>query len=204
MSRRNTVLITLLAAFVVTPSLAAGQTFGIGPRLSFVRGDITTATPATSFSGGTMRLSTSPHIAIEVALDYRTKKSEDGLQRMREVPIQGSMLIFLVRRTFSPYLLGGMGIYSQVTDVMTETPGIFVNVERTRKTGVHLGFGAELFVSRHAAIFGDYRFRFVKFGQAASDGEPIHIPGSSVIPGLDKVKISHHGSMWTSGVAFYF
>ena len=194
----------LLSALVMmsVPNPAAAQSFGIGPRLSFVRGDITTATPSTSFTGATMRMSTSRHVALEVALDYRVKKSDDALTRVREVPIQGSLLLFLVRRGFSPYLLGGMGIYSELTDAATSEG--FVNTMLTRKTGVHLGFGAEIFLGRHAALFGDYRFRFVKFGDVASGDELIHIPGSSVIPGLDQVKISHHGSMWTSGVAFYF
>ena len=56
----------------------------------------------------------------------------------------------------------------------------------------------EIRVARHTALFGDYRLRFVKFGDAASGGEPVNIPG------LDKLKLSHQGSMWTGGVAFYF
>ena len=65
-----------------------------------------------------------------------------------------------------------------------------------KKTGWHLGAGAELFVHRHAAFFADYRFRFVKFGEDAEGGEPIDLPGLH--------RLSHQGSMWTGGMAFYF
>ena len=51
---------------------------------------------------------------------------------------------------------------------------------------------------RQAAIFADYRFRFVEFGAPEGGEEPINIPL------LDSVNLSHRGSMWTGGMAFYF
>jgi hypothetical protein len=68
-----------------------------------------------------------------------------------------------------------------------------------RKTGWHLGLGAEIFVARKAALFADYRWRFVRFGEPADDEESIDIP----VVG-DNVKLSHRGSMWSGGLAFYF
>ena len=39
---------------------------------------------------------------------------------------------------------------------------------------------------------------FTASGSEATEGEPIKIPG------LDSLKLSHQGSMWTGGMAFYF
>ena len=189
--------LAVLAIVALLPASAHAQSFGIGPRMSFVRGELSTATPSTRFFGGTMRLSSSRRVALELALDYRTETLEGG-RRLREVPFQVSMLIFPVRRAFSPYLLGGFGIYSQMTDDL-DTIGNVVSTTKARETGWHLGVGAELFVSRQAAFFADYRFRYVKFGaEPEPEDDPIDIPG---LGGLD---LTHRGSMWTSGMAFYF
>lgn len=185
-------------ALLCWPASAEGQGVGIGPRMSFVRGDVTTNTPDTRFVGGTLRMRSSPHVVLEIALDYRVHDLPSGNERLREVPLQGSMLLLLSRSRFRPYLLGGMGIYTEFTDTV-DIKGVVVSTNRTRKTGAHIGMGAELFASRHAALFADYRFRFVKFGGDPEAGaEPIDVPG------LSKLKLSHRGSMWTSGVAFYF
>jgi opacity protein-like surface antigen len=184
-------------ATVTAPTAAYAQAFGIGPRFSFVRGDLTTGTPSTRFFGGTVRLRTSKRVVLEGAMDFRTDTSANGLERRREQPMQASLLLFPVRSTFSPYLLGGFGLYNVITEAAS-TPGTFVETSRDKKTGWHLGLGAELSVSRHAALYADYRFRFVRFGTAAADEEPISIPFNST------VKLAHKGSMWTSGIAFYF
>jgi hypothetical protein len=188
----------LSIGLLMAASPAAGQSFGIGPRLSFVHPNVSTnPTPATRFSGGTLRIASSKHIVLETALDYRREFSEDGLTRVRQTPFQGSILLFPVRGVFSPYLLGGMGIYSEYTDKLGPA-GTVLSSTMTRKTGIHLGGGAELFLLRHAALFADYRFRFVKFGQPEEDSEPINVPG------LKNLELSHRGSMWTAGMAFYF
>jgi hypothetical protein len=44
----------------------------------------------------------------------------------------------------------------------------------------------------------------VKFGLPDAGSSEIPIPGSSVVPVLSHVHLSHQGSMWTSGMAFYF
>ena len=54
------------------------------------------------------------------------------------------------------------------------------------------------FVLLGVALFGDYRYRFVHFGDVAVDSQPINIPLISA------AKLSHQGSMWTTGMAFYF
>jgi Outer membrane protein beta-barrel domain len=188
-----------LACLFALPQAASAQAIGFGPRFSFVRGDIPTATPSTRFMGATLRMRSSRHMVLEIALDYRSEFNEDHTIRRRETPLQGSLLIFPVRAVWSPYLLGGMGIYSQVTDTLGGLGGGIEATTVERKTGWHIGLGAELYVSRRAAFFADYRFRFVQLGATPDAGaEPINLPG------LSSLKLTHHGSMWTSGMAFYF
>jgi hypothetical protein len=200
---RTLLTAAVLVSLVLVPSPSAAQGFGLGPRFSFVRGDVPSDTPSTRFLGGTLRMSSSRRVVLEAAMDYRSETSADRTTRFRERPIQGSLLLFPVRSTFAPYVLAGIGLYSQNTDTLDAT-GRMIDTVQTRKTGTHIGFGAEVFLSRRAALFADYRLRFVKFGTPEEDADPVDIPGSTVVPGLDKIKLSHRGSMWTSGMAFYF
>ena len=94
-------------------------------------------------------------------------------------------------------LLGGFGVYRQTMETLN-ADGLVISSERTQKTGWHLGAGLELVFGRRVGLYGDYRFRFVRFGDPQDGDEPIDIPG------LDSVKLSHRGSMWTGGIAFYF
>lgn len=186
----------LLLAALALPLPASAQGLGIGPRLSFVRGDVPSATESTRFLGGILRMSSSKRVVFEVAGDFRTERAEDGLSRVRERPIQGSMLLFPVRSTFSPYILAGYGLYSRTVETLDLTGDVAEAVSE-RKTGAHVGFGAELFLSRRAAFVVDYRYRFVRFGAPENDETPVNVPGL-------RNRLSHRGSMWTSGLAFYF
>lgn len=199
--RRIALLPSVLALATWVPAAASAQAFGIGPRLSFVHPEAGPATtPAARLFGGTLRMASSKHVVLEGALDYKAEFSEDGKTRIRQTPFQASLLLFPVRKAFSPYLLGGMGIYTEHTDTLGPA-GVVLETQSTRKTGWHLGGGAEVFLLRHAAFFADYRFRFVKFGEPDPGAEPINLPA---IPGLERLKLSHRGSMWTTGMAFYF
>ena len=193
----------VLAAIAIVPSPAFAQSLGIGPRFSFVRGHLPSNTPPARLIGGTLRMGGAKHTALEITMDYRSTTDELGTTRIRETPIQGSLLLFPIRRMFSPYLLGGGGIYTRSTDTLSEK-GLTLSTVQERKLGWHLGMGAEFFVGRHAALFADYRFRFVKFGDPDEGSDPINIPGSGTIPGFDRLKLSHQGSMWSGGIAFYF
>jgi hypothetical protein len=192
------------AAFAILAAPAAAQSLGLGPRFSFVRGNLSAGTPSTRLVGGTLRIVTGSHTALEGAFDYRSYLNEAGTERVRETPMQGSLLLFVVRRTLAPYVLGGAGVYSQRRETLN-AGGLPTVTATERRVGWHFGAGAEVRIARHAAFFADYRFRFVKFGEPTAEGqERIHIPGTTIIPVLEKVKLSHEGSMWTGGVAFYF
>ena len=200
---RRAVPFGLLAAILLYAAPAAAQSFGIGPRFSFVRGNSSIDSPSTRMMGGTIRLMTGKHSALEGTMDYRSYYNEAGTERTKETPMQGSMLLFLARSSLSPYFVGGIGLYSQTHDTL-DAQGLVASSTVEKRIGWHLGVGAEIKISSHAAFFVDYRYRFVRFGEPTDDEEPIIIPGTTVFPTQGKVKISHEGSMWTSGMAFYF
>ena len=188
-------LIIVLHALAVSP--ASAQSIGIGPRLSFVRGHLPSGTPSSSLIGGNLRLLGSRHHAIEVTLDRRVVYNDPRTARTREMPLQASLLLYPVRAAIAPYLLGGFGIYRQWQETL-DSKGLVLTSTREQKTGWHVGGGIELLMNKRFGVYGDYRFRFVKLGEPDPGSEPIKIPG------LSSVKLSHRGSMWTGGIAFYF
>jgi opacity protein-like surface antigen len=183
-------IVGLLAAAV--PGTAAAQMLGVGPRFSMVRGDLATKTPTTRFVGGTVRVNLAKIIGLEGSLDFRTTSDLAKTQRLRETPLQGSVMFYPFRSMLSPYALGGLGIYSRTSETLG-AGGVITKSTSERKTGLHVGFGGELRVARHAVAYADYRYRFVKFGE-----------GAVLVPGVSSLKFSHQGSMWTGGVAFVF
>jgi hypothetical protein len=193
--QRALIVTAALVAVAGVASPAGAQGFGIGPRVSFVHGDGSNA-PSNRFVGGTVRLRGTGSIALEGAMDYRSYAvGDDGLERVREVPIQASALLFLSRSSIAPYVVGGIGRYARMTDTLDDT-GKVASTTTENRVGWHLGLGVELLLTRHTAFFTDYRYRFVRFGTPQVGAEPINIPGLH--------RLSHEGSMWTSGLAFYF
>jgi hypothetical protein len=189
--------VCLAVSMIAVPDVAGAQKVGLGPRITQIRGDGPGATDRTRLFGGTLRIMSSKHVAFEGTIDYRSETDVTGTLRMRETPIQGSILFFPIRRVISPYILGGFGLYTRRFDTL----GVAGSVEETvteRQTGMHLGVGGELFVLPQAAVFLDYRWRFVRFGEPGPDEELIDLPV------LDNLKVSHRGSMWSGGLAFYF
>ena len=204
MIRHLSLPIAVLSLVCVLPVGAGAQSFGIGPRFSFVRGNLSSGTPSSRLVGGTMRIVTGPHTALEGAIDYRAYVNDAGTERIRETPMQGSLLLFVTRSGLAPYVLAGLGVYSQTHEPLTAS-GLTTGSTTERRVGWHLGAGAEIRIAPNTAFFADYRFRFVRFGEPAdASQQAITIPGTTLLPALEKVKLSHEGSMWTSGVAFYF
>ena len=114
-------------------------------------------------------------VGLEGSLDFRTTVDTAKTQRLRETPLQGSVLIYPFRTVLSPYALGGMGIYTRTFEVLGPA-GVIAQSTQERKTGMHLGFGGELRVAKHAVAYMDYRYRFVKFGNDGTSSTTI--PGS--------------------------
>ena len=183
-------------ALGASPVLA--QALGIGPRLSVVRADPAVDT-SERFSGAVLRLP-SGRTSLELALDYRSTLTGDLLERITDIPIQGSMLIYVTRARLAPYILGGVGWYSQnvqrFSTVGAATP---VDEATTRRIGYHAGFGADVRIHRRVSLHGDYRYIFLNFN--SDDPEPAT---PRLIPFAERLKLSHDGSMFTWGAVFYF
>jgi hypothetical protein len=188
------VSLSVVAALVLTasPVLAQSSAFGIGPRLTFVRGG-DPAQDSQRFTGVAMRLG-GGKVALEVAMDFRSELAGDLTERIRDYPLQTSLLWFPVRSRFAPYVLGGLGWYSQRVEPLLP---VQTEPETTRKVGYHAGFGGELLFHRHFGLYGDYRYTFIRFG-----GEDASAPIN--LPLINRLKMAHEGSMFTWGANFYF
>lgn len=187
-------LMTAACVLVVGGVCAApcrAQGFGLGGRMSMVRGNIEASTSAERFFGGQIRLPLSPRSSLEVSIDRRAETSEALTERVVELPIQGSLMIYPVRTTLSPYLLGGVGWYT--TKVEQRAADVVTASATSRRFGYHAGIGAELKIGRHVGAHGDYRYTFLNFG-GDDDEESL----------LGRLKPSYEGSMWTAGLTLYF
>ncbi len=184
-----------LVVGLVTPAEAQ---IGIGPRLTFVRG-AGGADGSQRFSGGFIRFG-SGKTAVEIAMDYRSGLTGDLTERVRDYPIQASLLVYPVRARISPYLLGGVGWYSQNVERVSGTSPIVQ--ETTRRRGYHAGFGAEVRLARHFGLHGDYRYTLLGFGDDDASDESASTP--RLIPFAERLKLSHKGSMFAWGATLYF
>ena len=184
--------VVALAAVVLTAAPAAAQGIGVGPRLTFVS-DGDPDADSQRFTGAAIRLG-GGKVALEVAMDFRsTVVGEDLTARVKDYPIQASVLFFPIRTRLAPYLLGGLGWYSR----QVESLGPIETSETTRQVGYHAGFGGELRLHRRFGIYGDYRYTFIRFG--GEDSSPV-----INLPLVNRLKMSHEGSVFTWGANFYF
>lgn len=200
--------VLLTASFLSAAPAAAqsgGSGFGIGPRITFVRGSANLPDGAQRFSGAAVRLG-GGRTALEIAMDFRSGVSGDLTERIKDYPISGSLLIFPVRARIAPYLVGGVGWYSQHVQHLGPTEFV-VDEQTTRKLGYHAGFGGEVRAAKHLGLYGDYRYTFIHFGEqpsttASSGGATPAL--SSWIPFADRLRMSHEGSAFTWGATLYF
>jgi opacity protein-like surface antigen len=198
-------LVPVTLALLLCPASASaqGQSFGLGGRFSLMRGDVQLETAATRLAGGLLRARVSKRLAFELALDYRSETNDTLTERVREYPLQASLLLYPVQGPLAPYLLGGAGWYSQRVDLLGD--GDILDTTTTRLFGYHAGLGGELRLGRHAALHADYRYTFIRFGaEDTGEGEPGAVPIPGTIGLQDRLRLSHQGSMWTGGLTFYF
>jgi hypothetical protein len=181
------------AAMVLFSAWPASAQFGIGGRVSMVRGDNEADTESERFTGGHIRALLSPRTGLELALERRTDTSDDETLRHRQYPLQASLLLFPVRNVVAPYVLAGGGWYTSKIDTLEDDETI--STESTRDFAWHAGFGAELRLGRHAALHGDYRYTRLTFGDDEEE---------EAEEGLSRFLPSHRGSMWTFGLTVYF
>ena len=177
------------AALLATSSPSSAQGFGIGGRFAFVKADTEGDDDTRRFVGGHIRL-TGERAALEVSMDRHTEEIDALDQRVKETPIQASLLLFLAQGSFKPYLLGGPGWYRTRVEALDDSD----DGETTREFGWHAGFGAEIRGGRRFGIHADYRYTFLDFNDDDDDDD-------GLIGGLLP---SHKGSMWTVGATVYF
>jgi hypothetical protein len=212
MARAWSVSIGVLATaiFLIPVTAAAQGAFAIGPRLSFAKGAEESPDGSQRFSGGVIRLG-SGKTALELAMDYRSGLTGDLTERIKDYPIQISTLLFPVRGRVAPYVLGGVGWYSQRVQRITGVgdSATVVDDQTSRVRGYHAGFGSEVRLHRRIGIYGDYRYTFLGFGD--DDDTPSESTGPSalqLLPSLpslpDRVRMSHQGRQITWGLNFYF
>ena len=179
----------LLLAFAVP---ASAQGFGIGARIASIRSNAESDTSALRFLGGQVRMRLSPKTGFEVSLDRHREDSGDLTQRIVDYPLQATLMMYPVRSTFSPYLLGGFGWYRHKVQDLTGDK--VTDIVSTRRTGWHAGFGAEILAGRHIGVHADYRYTFLHFGDSSSSNSSLT---GHLLP-------NYQGSMWTAGFTLYF
>ena len=183
------------ALLIVGIGAPASAQFGVGGRLSMVRVDDAIDDDSKRFLGAHIRALLSPRTGIEVSLERRTDTNDEETLRVRQIPIQASLLLFPVRSRFAPYFLGGGGWYTHRVELLAGSETI--SSESTRTFGWHAGLGAELRMGRHAALHADYRYTDLDFGDDDDDDDDDGGFVSRLLP-------SHRGSMWSTGLTIYF
>ena len=207
-------------ALVVLPGAARdaqAQTFGIGARMVSVSGPESPAlddsdSSRTRFAGGFIRLHTVASLGVEVAMDYQSTTNQLETARIRNMPIQVSGLLLPVRKTFAPYVLGGIGWYKHRVEALDN--GDAVASVYSTDFGYHTGLGAQVRLGSHAAVFVDYRYVWVDANgidgitgalkTAASVASVVGLISSVAGNGSEESSISRGGSMWTGGLTIYF
>lgn len=195
--RRLAGIVVLGAAGLLVATPAAAQGFGIGLRMAWVTSDSTVETDSIRFTGGQIRLGLSQRLGVEVSLDRHTESFDLLNQKVKETPIQASLLFKLAAGGFQPYLLGGPGWYKRSVSPI-DGPADELDVSTT-EFGWHAGGGVEILAGRHFGIHGDYRYTFLDFNNDNDIGGGVI--GGGVIGGLLP---GHKGSMWTLGATVYF
>jgi hypothetical protein len=185
----------IAAAIAFTAVPASAQGFGIGGRFAWVKADTDLDDDSVRFVGGQIRLGLSRQIGVEVSLDSHSEDFELLNQKVKERPIQISMLLKLSGSAVQPYLLGGPGWYKRSVEPL-EGPADDLEVSTT-EFGWHAGGGLELRMGRHFGVHGDYRYTFLDFGDDDDDD-------GGIIPGIGGLLPGHRGSMWTLGATVYF
>jgi hypothetical protein len=187
---RSLIVPALTCVVLLGTALPAAAQFGIGGHLAFVKADTEGDDDSERFIGGHIRLS-GDRAALEVAIDRHTETFDALNERVKETPVQASLLLYLARGGFKPYLLGGPGWYKRRVESTDDSE----DAVSTTTFGWHAGFGAEIRGGRHLGIHADYRYLSLKFDDDDEEEEGNFI--TRLLP-------STHGSMWTIGATVYF
>jgi opacity protein-like surface antigen len=166
----------------------------------------------TRFAGGFIRLHMVASLGVEVAMDYQSTTNVAETARIRNMPIQVSGMLLPVKKTFAPYVLGGIGWYKHRVEALDN--GDAVASVYSTDFGYHTGLGAQIKFGGHAAIFVDYRYVWVDSNgidgisgalkTAASLTNVVGLLSAFTDDKSEESSISRGGSMWTGGLTIYF
>jgi len=148
------------------------NTFGIGPRAGYYRSR--DAENGNWYGGLQARARFGKYFGLEGAVDYRqTERFEltgptfSGTVRQHSYPVTGSLLLFLpIIPHFSPYLVGGGGVYFTKLDYSDDLERLGFHDRTERIWGWHAGAGLEFPITANVALNTDFRWIFLdsKFG----------------------------------------
>lgn len=191
--------------FLILPQLGWAQgdgrienTFGIGPRAGFYKSK--DADEGAWYGGVQARFRLGEVIGLEVAADYRSEETFEvdsptfsGEINQRSYPVTASLLVFLpILPHFSPYLVGGGGIYYTKIDYSDSLEDLGFDDRIERPWGWHVGGGLEIPFTETVAINADVRYIFMdsEFGREGTTN-------------LDEDR-SVDGWVGTAALMFYF
>jgi opacity protein-like surface antigen len=217
MRRSAWVAVLALAVLAVVATDAQAQLFGVGVRMVSVSGASSPAldgsdSSRTRFWGGYIRFHPIGSLGIEAAMDYQSSTNASETARIRNTPLQVSLLLLPVKKSFAPYLLGGIAWYKHKVEVLDE--GFTTATAYSTDFGYHAGLGAQIKFGQHAAIFVDYRYVWVDtkgisgitgaLKSAASVTSVVGLVSTLADGESGNSSISRGGSMWTGGLTIYF
>jgi hypothetical protein len=191
--------LALCACFVAGVSAPAeAQTIGIGPRLSFVKSDNPLVEDSVRFGGFGARLG-GGRLAFELSVDFHSRTDDLLAAEIKDRPVQASALYFPVRGGFSPYLMGGLGWFTQIVKPLPASD--LLEEASTTRMGYHAGLGLELKLGRNLGVYGDYRYTFLDVN---GDDEDLNASTPRLIPFAGRLGLSNEGSAWSWGFNVYF
>ena len=207
-----------LAAFAAGAQDARAQMLGIGIRMASVSGSDSPAleqnsSSRTRFTGGFFRLHLLGSFGLEASMDYQSTTNDAKTAKVRNTPLQVSALLLSPKKSFAPYLLGGLGWYKHRIEAIDN--GVAVARVTTTDFGYHLGGGLQLKFGRHAAVFADYRYVWVDAngidgfsGIIKSAASLTSVVGLvAAVAGSDNSadqSVKRGGSVWVGGLTVYF
>ncbi|HEY7171257.1 MAG TPA: outer membrane beta-barrel protein [Vicinamibacterales bacterium] len=192
LTSRSSVGHVLVPAFAIGALLAtalpvSAQGFGLGARFAWVKHDVNVDVDSVRFSGLLMR-AMGDRAGLELSFDRHTEEFPLTNEKVKETPIQASLVLRLASGGFAPYLLGGPGWYKRTVEPIA---GAEDSGTSSTEFGWHAGGGLEILAGRHVGIHGDYRYTFL------GGGEKHEGLIGSLLPG-------YKGSMITLGATLYF
>ena len=142
-----------------------------------------------------------PSFAIDGSIELAFGTDYNGLDRSETAVLANALAFFNVRHPFQPYLLAGLGVSSAELSLgrLEDLPAYYSGDERYTYLGMQLGVGAELRLTRRAAL----RLDVLGFVRSRVDGDG-RSPPEFIDPRTRRATNTSGGSFLRAGGVFYF